>query len=227
MSPDTLREAVHRLGESSSSSSLADYLVFRRALEIRKHEAAALEAPPPTEVITGIKSPHFVKAIEQLTGCAPDSVAIKERENPYFVPFGALRDKTRGYRTHKFPSNGSSDTVNRWQSRSGTPLKQVPDSSPKAYRFVETTKEQLISFFIVKSAQSDFSGQLPGILDTAVWWFRFTDLQKRFQHEPSEDELIEAAVSDLGLTSIEIDTMFSLPASPLPTGQAFSDEVQQ
>jgi hypothetical protein len=220
-----LREAVNRLRECSMPAALGDYLIFKRALEIRKNQAQEAGEQAPTTVITGTKSPHFVQAIEELTGCAADSESIKKSENPYFNPFGAARETTSGYRTHKFPSNGPSDTVGRWQSRSGTPLRLIPDSKPKEYRFEEQTEDQLRSFFVAKSATSKNSGQLPSILDAAIWWFRFTDLQDRFQHEPSESELIAATVTDLGLTGVEISALFSLPDLALTSREAYSDEV--
>ncbi|WP_125214130.1 hypothetical protein [Streptomyces griseofuscus] len=216
----SLREAVNRLRESSMPAALGDYLIFKRALEIRKVQAREAGALAPSTVITGTKSPHFVQAIEELTGCAADSASIAKSENPYFNPFGAARETTSGYRTHKFPSNGPSDTVGRWQSRTGTPLRLVPDSKPKEYRFEEQTEDQLRSFFASKN-----SGQPPSILDTAIWWFRFTDLEQRFQHEPSENELIAATVTDLGLTGVEISALFSLPDLSLTSRDSYSDEV--
>ncbi|UGY92791.1 hypothetical protein [Streptomyces gobiensis] len=211
LSKTALKEAVRRLGESSAAARLGDFLVFKRALEIKKVEVQGQDsATEPTDVVTGTKSQHFVQAIEQLTLCHPDLGAGGEAENPYFVPFGATREKNRGYRSHKYPSNGSSDTVSRWQSQSATPpLKLVPGTSPKAFRFEERSKQELESFFIVKGAQGNFSGERPRILDTAIWWFRFTDLEERFQREPTEEELIDAAITDLGLNDAELDALFT------------------
>ncbi|MEU9397353.1 hypothetical protein AB0D86_46140 [Streptomyces sp. NPDC048324] len=208
LSKSDLKESVRRLGESSAASRLGDFLVFKRALEIRKLEAQA-GGPEPTDVVTGTKSPHFVRAIRELTSCHSDLEEEVKAGNPYFVPFGAMREDSRGYRSHKYPSNGPSDTASRWQSRATPPFKLVPGTSPKAFRFEERSKQELVSFFIVKNAQAHFSGERPRILDTAMWWFRFTDLEERFQHEPTEEELINAAIADLGLNDAELHALFT------------------
>jgi hypothetical protein len=137
--------------------------------------------------VTGLRSQPFIRAIEELTRRLP---AAAEHpgiiDNPYYVPFGSLRDTTYGYRKPKFPSNGPSDTVGRWQSRSPRrPLVQVLNKSPKEFAVEPRTKEALEDFFLVKSAQEHFSGEKPRLLDTALWWFRFTDLDERIGHQPA------------------------------------------
>ncbi len=212
LSQQTLKGAVNRLAASEAASSLADYLVFKRALKRLGDEAqqdgAAPDAPP--HVVTGMRAKAFVGAINELTARLPfqgDEV-ITNVDNPYYVPFGADRDATRGYRTKKFPSNGSSDTVSRWQSRSLRPLALVPDTSPKAYRLERRSAQELESFFLREGAGNS-SGQRPRLLDLAIWWFRFTDLEGHFQTEVMTETLINAVIADFALNEEEIAGIFS------------------
>lgn len=166
----TLNEVVARLAVSSISSSLADYLIFKRALKIAQDLAKEAGSLEPSSVVTGTKSAPFMHAIEELTLRVPREMLHEDTKNPYYVPFGSMRDNTRGYRTRKFPSNGSPDTVGRWQSRSKVPpLTLVPGTSPKEYSIENRSKRELEDFFVVGSAAESFSDVRPRLLDSAVW----------------------------------------------------------
>ncbi|MFI1014170.1 hypothetical protein [Streptomyces sp. NPDC020965] len=220
LASSVVKAAVERLGVSSTNASLGDYLIFKRALENRKSEAADPAPDGDGEalgIVTGTRSTYYVQAIREMaligavSGSTPPGPELADGTPPFFLPFGAKRETTRGYRSHKFPSNGSSDTISRWQARGTTPFQLIPDSKPKAYRFVARSAQQLELFFAVKKAQHNFSGKRPSILDTAVWWFRSTDLAERFPGQPSDEELVAAAVADLGLTPAELEGLFSGP----------------
>lgn len=221
---NTLKSAVSRLGVCSASSSLADYLIFKRAhiLTLRDTQPTA-DGAESVPVVTGTKSTPFSTAISELTGL---SGSLAHSATPYFVPFGASRDTTRGYRTAKFPSNGSSDTANRWQSRRHPPVVLVPDTSPKAFRITPRTSEQLSEFFLTKSASGNFSGEPPRLLDASIWWFRSSDLSSRFGHSPSEADLIDAFVSDFALTAGELAALF-LPEPQGTQGSRDTAEADQ
>ncbi|HEY0770506.1 MAG TPA: hypothetical protein VGD31_09250 [Sphingobacteriaceae bacterium] len=209
LSQQTLKEAVDRLAICAAQSSLADYLIFKRALKIAESKARSAREPIPDVVVTGTKAAAFVQAIEEFALTPRDEADSKSIENPYYVPFGSKRDRTLGYRTLKFPSNGSSDTVSRWQSRSAKPLTLVPDTSPKSYRFEQRTKKELEEFFGVKGATSNYSGEKPRLLDTAIWWFRSTNLEDRFGNEPTVEQLQQGFIEDFGLTETEISALFA------------------
>jgi hypothetical protein len=209
LSQQTLKEAVDRLAVATVQSSLIDYLIFKRALKITQ-EAAKNNEPVPVAVVTGTKSRPFVRAIEELTLRIPlDSGNPENSKNPYYVPFGSKRDKTLGYRTKKFPSNGPSDTVSRWQSRSAKPIVLVPGTSPKAYRFERRTRRELEEFFIVKGAADHFSGEKPSIYDAAIWWLRFDDLEEVFDGEPTIAQMVELFIEYHYLTDDELSALFT------------------
>lgn len=183
LSEQTLRDAVTRLGISSSAASLGDFLVFKRALKIGRDIATEVGSPEPNSVVTGTLSPAFMQAHIDLGLRVPPHRVLRTFEDgnlvesmrslvtgkrgneakrqdpslktPYFVPFGARRDNSLGYRQSKWPSNGPSDTVNRWQSRSSRPLVVIPDSSPKEYAFEARTERELSTFFNVDGTGND------------------------------------------------------------------------
>jgi hypothetical protein len=210
LSQQTLKQAIDRLSVSAATSSLADYLIFKRAFKLSVDEARAAGRPEPTGVVTGTKASIFVQAIEELTlRITRGSADPKEIENPYYLPFESKRDRTLGYRTSKYPSNGSSDTASRWQARGAPPLTLVAGTSPKEFKFEQRSERELGEFFVVKGATEHFSGEKPRLLDAAVWWFRFTDLAERFDGEPDEEQLVQAFLADFGLTEGEISALFT------------------
>lgn len=205
----SLRDAIDRLSLSASQSKLADYLIFKRALKLSQNDAVARgNAESVIKVVTGLKSPPYARAVDEFALRTPPDTITDDTSNPYYIPFGSRRDKALGYRSPKFPSNGSSDTVARWQSQSPRPLTLVENSSPKAYTFTELSERDLREFFIVNQAPDNFSGEMARIEDTAVWWFRFTDLTARFGEAPTTRALIEAFVDDLHLSPVEEKALF-------------------
>ncbi len=210
LSAARIKLAVTRLGSCSAQTRLSDYLIFKRALVIVSSGAQTdLEAP---QVETGTKSSHFVQAINEWAARVPDFGSLTEAENPYFVPVSAARDSTKGYRTRKFPSNGTSDTVARWQSQPHTPFKLISGTRPKAYNFVELGENELKVMFLASSIQQSSSGELPRISDLTTWWFRFIDLESRFGAKIAFPELVEAFKEDFGILPVE-ESLFLSDAS--------------
>jgi hypothetical protein len=128
LAADTLRDAVERLGDCVAQGAVADYLVFKRALVNTKSGSRTA-----TTVTTGLESKPFQDAITELAACSVPGTTWNGQ--PFFSPFGWSRDRQRGFKGPKYPSNGPSDTIAGWQSRSSTPLRVVPDSRPKQYTF--------------------------------------------------------------------------------------------
>jgi hypothetical protein len=240
LSQQTLKEAISRLGTSSAQSSYGDYLVFKRALKLTHTTASGNGETMPNMVVTGTASEPFLQAHidvglrvpeEHILRSVGENTLIacmqaligKRREQslahdpslaqPYFVPFGAQRDSNRGYRKAKWPSNGPSDTVSRWQSRGVSPFVLVRGTSPKAYRYDQRTEKELEDFFLTKNTSDSFSSRKPHLLDAAIWWFRFIDLETRFRNEPAPEQLIRAYIEEIGLTDTEISALFTQEAS--------------
>lgn len=214
-----IKDSVQRLARCDAKASLVDLLIFKRALVLAAADAKAKGAAVPKSVTTGVTSPTYTSAIDQVARCEPGSPTWSANL-PYYSPFGADRDKGKGFKSKKYPSNGPSDTASRWQNRGdGAPLESVPGTSPKQFRFVAQSATKLSAFFLMADAVED--PQLrPTLADTAVWWFRTTDLEARFgKKNPSIDDLIDGCAKDFDLNKEEISGLFAsakLPSQMLP-----------
>jgi len=247
---ETLRAATERLGVSRAAPRLADFLIFRRAavrtvLPATPSNGALSagapipppDAPTPTtpvQVMTGTRSAAFVYAIEELALAVPFDELDSWGQQPFFLPFGARRDKAHGYKSAKYPSNGPDNTAAGWQTQTFTPVRLVPDTSPRQWTVETGTEEQLANFLLVRSSSAEnFSGEKPRLLDAAVWWHRFT----LFDDTPTEEQLVERFVQGLELPDVERVAVFealtgaeagsvsyapeqAAPASYLPAGPA-------
>ncbi|MDP1792781.1 MAG: AAA family ATPase, partial [Acidimicrobiales bacterium] len=201
LSQETIKAAVDRLGEARAQSTVVDYYVFKRALIIANADGDT------DSVVTGTKAVPYVTAIDELAKVAnPGSSDL-----PYFSPFGARRDKGRGFKSKKYPSNGPSDTVNRWQSRPDRPVDLVPGSTPKAFRPVERSAAELERSFLV-AASSAGSTHKPQLLDFAIWYHRAADVTAIVDGEDGAvslaDRLIGRTVGALGITDVERVALF-------------------
>lgn len=205
VSETALAEAVERLGKCRAIPTLCDYLIFKRALVLARQDAQQAGGPEPDVVVTGTSTPSFVKAVTQVAATVPPGQANTWAGPPFYSPFGSSRDKGKGFKSPKYPSNGPSDTVAGWQARgSAAPLQLVEGSRPKAYRFAARTAADLQAFFLAKAD----GPPLPALVDFAQWWFRATDLSERFDHEPTHDDLCGAVVEDFALNAAEL-SLFS------------------
>lgn len=234
LSQATIKAAVDRLGDARAKSALIDYLIFKRALILASATTSA------DSVITGTTSAPYVKAIDELAKVADPATS----DLPYFSPFGARRDKGRGFKSKKYPSNGPSDTVSRWQSKPDRPVDLVPDSSPKAFRPVKRSADELEKFFLVASTPP-ISTHKPRLLDLAIWSHRAADLTGLAGVNQGPAALAEALVAQtvatLGITEVERTSVFetddevdntlaptnalAAPASYLPVPPAQSKKV--
>jgi hypothetical protein len=196
--PETIRAAVNRLGESRAHSILLDYLIFKRAL-INANQVGKADS-----VVTGIKANAYVTAINELSRVADPA----ESELPYFSPFGARRDKGRGYKSKKYPSNGPSDTVSRWQSRPDRPIDFVSNTSPKEFKPLARSASELEGFLLV-AAKSTGQTDKPRLSDLAIWYHRATDIGSLASNGNVEvSALVAETKAALDLTEVELAGLF-------------------
>ncbi len=210
LSQQVLMDSVKRLSTAAVATSLSDYIIFKRALINTQRSAANKNTSQKDSVVTGTKSRPFIQAVKEFTLRIPieEFQTNDEIKNPYYLPFGSRRDKTLGYRTNKFPSNGSSDTVSRWQSRHDKPIELVPNSSPKAYRILSLTKDELRKFFLLKGEARNSVAKKPSVVDAAIWWLRFRDLENVFKGEPTSAEMTNLFIYEIGINEFELSALF-------------------
>lgn len=217
LSQETIRGAVDRLGSSRAQSILMDYLIFKRALLNVQDEV-----PSATSVVTGVRSAPFVKAIDELARVNDPEISPL----PYFSPFGAKRDQGRGFKSKKYPSNGPSDTVSRWQSRAERPVDYVPATKPKEFKPVARSAAELEDFLLVAARRPGLD-EKPRLADLAIWLHRSTNVEQLFSNGRLDiTPLIEATKNALSLTTADIEGLFD-QKSGTDEELAFQDNVAE
>jgi hypothetical protein len=195
---DLIKHAVDRLGESRAQPKLVDYLILKRGLD--------LAGGASSRVVTGMSSPTFQQAVREWVQVRPTSAAGMH----YFNPFGAARSKDNGYRSDKYPSNGTSDTATGWAgSLSNPPFVAVPDSKPRAFTYVAVAAADLERAFLNAETADPSLNRKPKLSDTAVWWLRERDLETAGLDDTAEwSDLVNTLKAEVGLTDIEIGAIF-------------------
>lgn len=186
ISAERLRGAVERLASSRATQRLVDFLILKRAM--RRGESDSVRLSTKDEVFTG--------SIDDLMRCAPPS-RDEWQGQPLINVFGTGRHGDKGYRSQKYYSNGTAVTVPRWS------MMEIVSEGPRVVRLDSTYEEGLEDFLLVGSG-----GPKPRLVDSATWFFRFHDLEDRFGSTPTDEQLVEGFVADLGLTDQEVLTLF-------------------
>ncbi len=198
LSAELIKQAVERLGESRAQPKLVDYLILKRALH--------LVGGAGSQVVTGMSSPTFQQAVHEWVQVRPLSATGMH----FFNPFGAARSKDNGYRSDKYPSNGTSDTATGWAgSLSNPPFVAVPDSKPRAFTYVAVAATDLERAFLNAETADPNLNRKPKLSDTAVWWLRERELETIGLDETAElSDLVNALKAEVGLTVVEIGAIF-------------------
>lgn len=186
ISADRLVNAVERLAASRATQRLVDFLILKRAM--RRGDSDSVRLSTKDEVFTG--------SIDDLMRCAP-SGRDEWQGQPLINVFGTGRHGDKGYRSQKYYSNGTAVTVPRWS------MMEIVSEGPRVVQLDSSYEEGLEDFLLVGSG-----GPKPRLVDAATWFFRFHDLEDRFGSAPTDEQLVEGFVTDLGLTDQEVLTLF-------------------
>lgn len=201
-----------RLSSSRALPRMADYLIVKLAAN-NSHRG---------KVSLSMKDAAFTNAIQRLQACYHGDAATFETKTPepFINVFGTAGHGNLGYRTIKYLSNGTADSVT--QKIWGKVL-TVYDEKPRAISFNENHAEQL-PVLLLKKAEGE---PLPRLDDTAVWYFRSTDLATLTMgsdpHTDLQDVLRRAFASELALSDDELSALFEekqphRPVSEEPSG---------
>jgi hypothetical protein len=197
---ELIKGSVTRLGGSRAQSRLLEYLIFKRAW--------ILSGGGTARVVTGTKSDSFQRAIQEWASVGQNDSG----DERFFNPISAVTDKTGGYRTFKYASNGPSDTISGWQgSFENPPFLFVKGTSPKEYTYAPTPIDELQKIFLRAESLDPAANRKPGLADIAVWWFRsreLEDLDTNYEIEP--EILVNALREEVGLEDAEIEALFEL-----------------
>src|SRR5437016_6051428 len=109
ISASRLKQAVERLGSSSALQRFVDLLVLKRALRRIELDKSVKRKGA---VVLSLNNPDFTGAIDDVmawsTGGSDESTDL---EFPYINIFGTSSHEDLGYRSDKYPSNGTAVTV--------------------------------------------------------------------------------------------------------------------
>jgi hypothetical protein len=229
LSAERLAEAVARLQASAAKSRLVDYLIVRRALVLGTPANSDRATMLAGQVTLSMRDQSFMQAVYEMAAsartpavdsAAPNAVFDLEalaqaadfgwQGQPYFQVLGTAGETEHGYRTKKYRSNGTADTVTKGIFIQKGLVELVPNTRPRAIRLGPgNTPDVLVDAFLG-------SGEKPRVDDLAGWWHRSTDLQLRFGGEPTVDQLVDVTMTDLGLAAEEVDALFAAPPTDEP-----------
>jgi hypothetical protein len=197
LTAESVAESLGRLQNSSALSRVCEFLIGLRTLALSGSD----------HVQVGESIPEFVQALRELTACAPEGVPTTFDGQPYINTFGTARarDAGRAYKGRKFPSNGPSNTMHGWANLQDRPFDIITDTRPMGIQRRPVTQDQMRKFLLLRGAGLN---ERPRLLDAAVWYFRATDLDARFGAEPTEEQLAATFVTDVALTSDDVDALF-------------------
>src|SRR5689334_18753824 len=105
LSTDRLVLAIDRLGRSCATQRLVDFLILKRAMVLASEAAVHLSK----------NDPHLNQAIRDLMETRPGAAGDQREEFPYINVFGTDGHASKGYRSKKYPSNGTAVTVPGWE----------------------------------------------------------------------------------------------------------------
>jgi len=178
---------------------MVDFLILKRALRRAQDDKAGKHKDM---VELSQNNPHLVGAISDLLAWQGD-----DSEFPYINVYGTAKHDDRGYRSDKYPSNGTAVTV------ASPPWRRIAEligERPRLVKFRDDYVGQLGRFFLKRNGDS------PRLLDSAVWFFRAQDLSPYMAKDSKRtfDRIVKAYGQALGLTAAEIDQLFDRSVDP-------------
>jgi hypothetical protein len=194
-----LKLAADRLKDSRASMGFINFLILRRALEIKNGKPVDLS----------LKDDALQTAISEFMLWANENDSSVQK--PFVNVFGTARASDLGFRVRKFRSNGVADTLKNgvWA--------QVIALSDGTSAQAASLKKGYESDLPARTLIQDQSRPLPRLDDSAVWFFRTADVEKIVKGKTAKQALaflIAEFGGQTGLTPSDIKILFD--ATPLP-----------
>jgi hypothetical protein len=191
-----IAEALNRAGNSKAKAGLLDFLIVKRTFAIKGATAVAITQSEPA----------YVTALSQLANCNTSSSPA-----PYINIF-AITDSSHGYRSAKFPSNGTNTTIagNSWN-----PIIDLTSEKPRKAS-LRAGYEGHLERLLLKASSGETK---PSLDEVAIWYHRRDDVDGLVAGITDPEGRLQALrahfTSDLGLTNIEIDHLFDSSPAPI------------
>lgn len=194
LSAERISEALNRVGNSKAKAGLLDFLVVKRTFKLKAAPVAIAQSESA-----------YTTALNQLAGSNTNSAP-----GPYVNVF-AITDNSQGYRSAKFPSNGTNTTIagNSWN-----PIINLTNEKPRKASLRPGYEGHLERLLLKTSSGED----KPSLDDAAIWYHRAVDIDALVSGISAPGQRLQALrahfVGDLDLSATEIGHLFDLsPAS--------------
>lgn len=214
LSAKRINTALERLAESRAKNALFDFLIIKRTLAITGEGAALIRETEET----------FVHALDELGACGNyEGVQVKPDSAFYLNPFFTREKSKRGYRLKRYRSNGTNTNI-----RGGYWPNVIVFDEPAREKVSLRPgyEDHLATLLLNKGKKTD---PKPNLTEVAVWYFRATDVAQFVAGRNSDDERLTALTDEFkklfGLTTKEIDQLFSLGVQALPGEGVFIDDL--
>ena len=204
---DSLKAALANFTRSSAKGALFDFLVVKRTLKLSGGSSVAI-----TE-----HEPAFRSALEDVGSCHWHD-ARRRQEIPFINVF-SLQEKRKGFRTKKYPSNGTNTNVagKRWEA-----VVELSDEKPRRLTF-RRGYEKYLTALTNKSGKPE---SRPNLHYVALWVYRNTDLKELTKSdEPSLTLLADTFTEAFDLTGEELKALFNLSLPALPGIELFNSQA--
>jgi hypothetical protein len=204
-----VKSAVDALSDTKAKAALLDFLIVKRTI--------AIKGKPQVAITQGENA--YLQATRELAGAWNKPVIEVSAEREIFNVF-ASHDAKHGYRNGRYISNGTGTTIG------GNPWKAVIEFSSDSPRQVsfKSGYESKLAPLLLKAAASQGK---PSLLETAVWYFRRTDLDSIVGAVSDPDELAkcirDAFVAECDLNSSEVVALFDDMLTPIDMSNLQAD----
>lgn len=196
-----VKAAVDALSDTKAKAALLDFLIVKRTLAIKGEQQVAITQGESA----------YLQATRELAGAWNKPAIEISAEREIFNVF-ASHDAKQGYRHGRYVSNGTGTTIG------GNPWKAVIEFSSDTPRLVSFKKgyESELAALLLKAASNQ---EMPNLLETAVWYFRRTDLDSivGILTEPNKiaKSIQDKFVAECGLNSSEVTYLFTDTQTPI------------
>lgn len=204
-----VKVAVDALSDTKAKAALLDFLIVKRTLAIKGTQQVAITQGENA----------YLQATKELAGAWNRPAIEVSAEREIFNVF-ASHDAKQGYRNGRYISNGTGTTIG------GNPWKAVIEfssDSPRQVSFKNGYESELASL-LLKAAGNQ---KKPSLLESAVWYFRRTNLDSIVGAISEPDELAkcirDAFVAECDLNSLEVVALFDDTLTPIDISNLQAD----
>jgi hypothetical protein len=190
-SSQIIRDAIINLSSSKAQNRLFDFLILKRTIKLENNAIISLAK----------SNSNFIKSLNILGSTNNGDNEVSKYYNPF-----ARNDKTNGYRSQKYETNGTDSTIGGggpWQK-----IVNIVGANPRRYSLKDNYENALEEVFLTKKDTDK-----PSLIALGVWLYRSSEVDEfiDFKTEKIDVELLIKQVRfDLKLTDFEADIFFDL-----------------